>query len=153
MVNDVRGERPAAGGAPFDERLRVPGSWLAVATVLALGLGCYFTVYAGSVAVSVLAWVLIAAATQVALWWLGRTRITVVDGSLTVRQGSTRQRVGIEAVHGARAVAVRAALRPGCFAVTRPWIGTGVLLDTEQGRWVLSSRRPDELVEALAGAG
>jgi hypothetical protein len=152
MVDDVRDGRPATA-VSFDERLTVPIGWLAAAAVLAFGLGGYFTVYAGSAAVSAVAWVLIVAVTQAALWWLGRSRITVARGSLTVSNGSTRRRVALDAVLGARAVAVRAALRPGCFAVTKPWVTSGVVLDTAQGRWVLSSRRPEELVQALGTAG
>jgi hypothetical protein len=138
------------GATRFDERLTLPWGWQAFGAVLAFGLGGYFTAYGGSAAVTYLAWALIVVAALAALWWLGRPRITVADGALSVGRGSrTTHRVELTAVRGAQVAAVRAALRPGCFAMTRPWVSRGVVIDTDRGRWVISSRRPELLVEAL----
>ncbi len=130
----------------YEERLAVPRLWYVWAAVCAGAFGSYFTVYADSALARLVAYGAMFAALAAALWLLGRPRLAVTDTSVRAA-GRTISR---DAVHGSVACTdIRTVLAPGMFALTRPWIRTGVRVDTATGAWVLSSRHPDELAMAI----
>ncbi|WP_165486016.1 DUF3093 family protein [Frankia sp. Cppng1_Ct_nod] len=134
----------------YEERLTVPRFWHLGAAVCAGIVGSYFTVYTDSTGIRVAVYGSLFVVMEVALWLLGRPRLTVTDETVSV----AGQVVARDSVRdGAACADIRAVLAPGMFAVTRPWIRTGVWLRTADGVWVLSSRRPDELRAALGYQG
>ncbi|HMA46378.1 MAG TPA: DUF3093 family protein, partial [Frankiaceae bacterium] len=85
---------------------------------------------------------------EVVLWLVGRARVRVAGGALEA--GGCR--LPLAEVLNAEVVAdVKPLLRPGVHALVRPWLATGVLVESTTEIWVLSSRRPADLVAALTG--
>jgi Protein of unknown function (DUF3093) len=96
----------------------------------------------------------------VGLWWLGRIELAVRDGELWVDDAHLPVRF-ISDVIPLDAEGRRLLLGPGAdplaFVVQRPWIGGAVqiILDDPEDPtpyWVVSTRRPDELTEAVLSA-
>jgi len=96
----------------------------------------------------------------VVLWWLGRRRVQVRDGRLVAGGRSVAlEHVGRTDVVGRRdkQQALGPDLDPEAFLLHRVWIGPVVRIevagpDAPEPYWVLSSRRPERLVEALETA-
>ncbi|MFB9239842.1 DUF3093 domain-containing protein [Plantactinospora siamensis] len=95
-----------------------------------------------------------------ALWWLGRIRVAVVDGVLHVDDARLPVRYVADAVpldaSGRREV-LGVAADPLAFVVQRPWIPGAVqvvLADPADPTpyWVVSSRHPVRLAAALLAA-
>lgn len=140
---------------PFEERLSVPWHWwLICAGVVAVG---------GAEVVAGLRWQLvvaiylvITAGAAAALTAMGRTRVRVDAagihaGRRTLPLGDV---VSVQALDPSQTRAqLGPAGDPAAHVVTRGWIRTAVLVrtapDVAQPYWLLSSRRPGELVAAV----
>ncbi|MFI7022375.1 DUF3093 domain-containing protein [Micromonospora sp. NPDC049900] len=152
---------PATTGTTptYAERLRLPW-WLwpagiAVAALLAV------EVWMG--ADGVRAWLPFAVFVPLALAtmaWLGRIRIAVTGGELQVDDARLPVRFVADAValdaDGRREV-LGVAADPLAFVVQRPWVSGAVQVvlddpDDPTPFWVVSSRRPVELAEAILAA-
>lgn len=147
------------GAGTYRERLYTPWWWYVVGVIVAGILAAEFRV-AGLEAT---AWIPFAALVPLAaaiVWWLGRSRVEIRDGELFVRGAHLPLRY----VSGAVALDART-LRlvvgregdPAAFVSIRPWVGPGVQvwLDDEDDPtpyWVVSSRRPEQLVAVLRAA-
>ncbi|GGM26973.1 MULTISPECIES: DUF3093 domain-containing protein [Micromonospora] len=143
----------------YTERLTLPW-WLWLAGLAAAGL-LAAEVWMGAPGVRAwLPFVLLLPVTAAGLWWCGRIRIEVRDGHLRV--DDARLPVGFVAdaipldVAGRREV-LGVGGDPLAFVVQRPWVGGAVqvVLDDPADPtpfWVVSSRRPVELAEALLAA-
>ncbi len=152
-------ESAVAGSPTYEERLRVPLRWWVQATMLLASLWLAFVVAMPFVAAT-LAVSLLTALTVALFGWFGRAALVVRDGVLhagtayipvsllgvpeSLDAEGTRRVLGVEA--DARA-----------FLVTRPWLKRSVrvpVLDPADPApyWLLSTRRPQFLVEALERA-
>jgi Protein of unknown function (DUF3093) len=142
--------------AAYRERLGVPWWWWLTGPAVAALLAA--EVYLGVPGIATwIPYLILLPATLVALWWVGRVRITVTNDELVVDDARLplRQVAGAVALDG---LAKRDLLGPGAhrdaFVVQRPWIpgGVQVFLDDPTDPtpyWVISSRHPVELVAAL----
>lgn len=142
--------------ARFSERLVLPWWWwppgLLIAGLLAAEL------HMGYPGVrSWLPYVLLLPLAVVLLVWLGRVRVTVEDGALCA--GDARlplAQIGqVDVVRGeAKREALGPQLDPEAFVLHRPWVGPAVRIevldpDDPVPYWVVSTRRPEQLVAAL----
>lgn len=141
----------------FDERLSVPVWWY----LLALGFGVLLGAQVHMGYPGLRSWIGYATLVPLcvgALWWMGRSRVTVRGGTLisdgralplasagvtdTVQRGDKQRAMGPE-------------LDPEAYVLHRAWVGPLVRVEvTDPARdepyWVLSSRRPEELRAAIA---
>ena len=94
------------------------------------------------------------------LLWLGRIRVTVEDGDLHV-DDATLPVEYITEVTPLTGTALRDALsvglHPVAFVVQRPWVRSAVRVglddaDDPTPYWIVSTRRPEQLAEALRNA-
>ncbi|TNH26277.1 DUF3093 domain-containing protein [Micromonospora orduensis] len=152
-------QSPVATRSAYAERLDLPW-WLWLAGLVAAAL-LAVEVWMG--APGVRAWLPFAVllpATAVGLWWLGRIRVAVVDAELRVDDARLPVRfvadvVPLDATGRREVLGVGA--DPLAFVVQRPWIGGAVqvVLDDPADPtpfWVVSTRRPVELAEAVLAA-
>ncbi|MER7165963.1 DUF3093 domain-containing protein [Micromonospora sp. NPDC000207] len=94
------------------------------------------------------------------LWWLGRIRVRVHDGELLVDDARLPVRFVADVVPldvAGRREALGVGADPLAFVVQRPWIGPAVQVvlddpDDPTPFWVVSTRRPVELAEAILAA-
>lgn len=153
----------------YDERLRVPWFWwppaLAVVGMLAAQLGLGIAMIEAWLPAAVLL-----PAAAVALWWLGRLRVAVVDhggaeAELIVDDARLPLRFVADAIPldaSAQRELLGPAADPLAFMVRRPWIkgALQVVLDDPADPtpyWLISVRDPERLAAALTegrrGAG
>lgn len=93
----------------------------------------------------------------IVVWRLGSARVRVTDDALLVSDGRLPlANVGrVQIVPKAdKQIALGPELDPNAYVMHRPWIGPVLRIEnTEPGAaapyWVVSSRRPEELVKAL----
>ena len=155
-------EQPSAeagatsGVSGFDERLSVPLWWYLLAVGLAVLLGAEIHMgYPG-----VRAWigyVTLVPLLTAALFWLGRTRVRVAAGELTVGAAAVPLRhVGrVDVVPRAgKQEAMGPQLDPAARVLHRGWVGPLVRVeitdpDDPTPYWIFSVRRPEALVTAL----
>lgn len=160
-IADVSRTRPTSpADTQYREVLRVPWWWYLVGIGVAAILAGEFRI-AG---IGLTAWVpfcVLMPIAAVIVWSLGRSRVEVGGGELRVRDAH----IPLTDVSGAVALD-RATLRrvvgregdPAAFVAVRPWVGTAVQLwlddpDDPTPYWVISTRRPSQLLTALrAGA-
>lgn len=141
----------------YRERLHL--AWWLWPCALALAALAGASVHSGYPGVrSWLPYVLFELAAVAALLRLGRTTVEVADGHLTVA-GS---RLPLDVVGAVRvldrqqlAVVTRTARHPDGFQVLRGWVDGAVQVRLDDPRdctpyWLLSSRRPAQLADALA---
>jgi Protein of unknown function (DUF3093) len=95
------------------------------------------------------------------VWWFGRSKISIEGGELRVRGAH----VSLSYVSGAIALDTLSLRRvvgrdgdPAAFVSIRPWIGPGVQVllddvDDPTPYWVISTRRPRQVVELLQASG
>jgi hypothetical protein len=152
-------DTPATSGGPaFDERLSVPWWWYVPAVALGVLLGA--EVHMGYPGLR--AWIGYAVFVPLlvaALVALGRARVRVVGGEL--RAGSAvlpLHHVGrVEVVDRRdKQAALGPELDPAAFVLHRAWVGPVVRVQVTDPAdptpyWVVSVRRPDRLLAALAG--
>lgn len=130
-----------------DERLRVPW-WWHLAAIAAAVFGSYPAAYTNHPVTRVPTYLAAFVLVEVVLWLVGRARVRVAGGALE----AGGRRLPLAEVLNAEVVPdVKPLLRPGVHALVRPWLAAGVLVESGTGIWVLSSRRPADLVAALTG--
>lgn len=146
-------------GTDYDERLTVPLRWWVQTTMLLATLWLAFAVAMPLWAASLAAGGLLAVGYGL-FAWVGSARLVVHDGVLTA--GSARiavEHLGachpLDLQETRRALGVEADAR--AYLVTRPYLKRSVRIDLDDPRdptpyWLLSTRHPDRLAAALAGA-
>lgn len=141
------------------ERLTVPWWWWLTTVAVAAALAAEVWLGAAG-ARSWAPFAVVMPPVVVALWWLGRIRVAVVDDELRVDDARLPVRFVADAIavdaEGRREL-LGAAADPLAFVVQRPWIPTAVqvVLDDPADPtpyWLVSSRRPVELAAALTAA-
>lgn len=153
------GSTGSTGGTVYRERLRTPWWWYAVAVVVACLLAAEFHV-GGLPLTDWLSFGILIPLSLIIVWWLGRSRLEVSGGELRVRGAHLPLRYVSGAVALDHTTLRRVVGREGdptAFVSIRPWIGPGVQVwvDDEEDPtpyWVVSSRHPDRLVEAVRAA-
>lgn len=143
-----------------DERLHVPLWWWPVAAIV-IGLlgyeiqlamhGSDFSPIVYAVLVPLAAWL---------LWSMGRTRVWVADGELWAGKAHLPITLIDRAASipaSAKSAAMGRQLDPAAFLAHKFWIKTMVLLvlddpDDPTPYWLVSTRRPAELIAALGTA-
>lgn len=149
-----------SGPTAFDERLSVPLWWYLPAIGVGVLLGAEIHMgYPG-----VRAWIgylVLVPLCVLFLWRLGRSRVLVRGGTLTAGDSSVvLEHVGrtdVVSEKFAKQDALGPELDPTATVLHRAWIGTVVRVEitdpaSDAPYWVLSTRRPDDLVAALSGA-
>lgn len=155
-------DSPADGAVPsgtavdYREVLRTPWWWYVVSVLVAAILAAEFRVSGLDATVWIPFGVMLPLSVAV-VWWLGRSRVEIIDGELRIRGA----RLPLKYASGAVALDSRT-LRlvvgregdPAAYVSIRPWVGPGVQIwlddeDDPTPYWVISSRHPDELVAAL----
>jgi hypothetical protein len=147
--------RPATSGGPgFDERLRTPFWWFVFAAGVAVLLGA--EIHMGYPGVrSWIGYVVLIPLALVVVWRLGTQRVQVTADELVAGE----KRIPLERVGRVQVVAKKdkqvalgPELDPVAYVLHRSWVGPVVRIETLDGPepyWVVSSRRPEELVTAL----
>lgn len=143
----------------YVERLRLPWSmWLAGVTAAAL---LATEIWMGSDGVRAwLPFVVLLPASLVALWWLGRIRVAVRADELLVDDARLPVRFVTDAIAldaAGRREVLGVGADPLAFVVQRPWVpgAVQVVLDDPADPtpyWVVSSRHPVRLAEAILAA-
>lgn len=146
--------------AAFDQRLYVPW-WGWPPPLLAAGL-LAAEVHMGHPGVrSWLPYVVTIVPTVLLLWWLGRSRVRVVDDVLWVGRAHLPRRymgeITVVDKHRKRHAMGRE-LDPAAFVSHRPWVGPMVRVEVDDPEdptpyWLFSTRTPQELVRALSRSG
>lgn len=140
----------------FDERLSVPLWWYLPAAGLGVLLGAEVHMgYPGFR--SWIGYVVLVPLCLAVLWWLGRSRVRVRERTLSAGDRSVAlHHVGRTDVVARpdKQQALGPDLDPTAFLLHRNWIGPVVRVEitnpeASEPYWVLSSRRPDDLVAAL----
>jgi hypothetical protein len=152
------GDRATGGDTRFDERLRVPWWWWLAAAVVTGVVGHEIELSAHRSGWGYLGYVGTAIVCALALWSMGRTRIRVTaDGELQAGKARLPRSViarGATISASAKSAALGRQLDPAAFLVHHAWVKTMVLLvlddpDDPTPYWLVSTRRPGELLEAL----
>jgi acyl transferase domain-containing protein len=99
-------------------------------------------------------------ATGIVLWWLGRIRVAVREGELLVDDARLPVRFAAEVIAldaAGRREVLGIGADPLAFVVQRPWIAGAVQVvlndaDDPTPYWVVSSRHPVRLAEAIRSA-
>jgi hypothetical protein len=142
----------------YRERLRTPWWWYPVALGVAAILAAEFHIADESLTDWIPYCTLLPFSVAI-VWWLGRSELRVSDGELRVRGAH----VPLRYISGATSLDARTMRRlvgrdgdPAAFVSIRPWIGPGVQIllddaDDPTPYWVVSTRRPRQLVELLHG--
>ena len=149
----------AAGPVAYRESLRTPWWWYPVAIGVSSLLAAEFQI--GGIPVTEwLPFAIIVPLAVAMVWWLGHSRLEVVDGELRVRGAHLPLRYA----SGEIALDARTLRRvvgregdPAAYVSIRPWIGPGaqVWLDDAEDPtpyWIVSSRHPEQLVQAVRAA-
>lgn len=144
----------------FRETLRLPFGWWLIGILFAASVGWIFLVVSNW-PVGILAGVVTALPVSYALWSYGSLRVEVIDGDLVVGNA----RLGSDFVGTATALdaaTFRHTMGAGAdartFIRTRPYVRTGALVkvadpDDSTPYWLVSTRRPDDLVASLVHSG
>ncbi|MGC5017680.1 DUF3093 domain-containing protein [Micromonospora sp. DT47] len=149
----------SAVAAEHSERLGLP--WWFWLSGLALAALAAAEIWMGASGVRAwLPFVLLVPATAAGLWRLGRIRVAVRDGELSVDDAHLPVRYVADAVPldaAGRREVLGVGSDPLAFVVQRPWIGGAVqvVLDDPADPtpfWVVSSRHPVELAGAIMAA-
>ncbi|WP_435821221.1 DUF3093 domain-containing protein [Micromonospora lupini] len=153
-------DRPPVPARPaYAERLDLPW-WLWLTGLVAAALLAVEIWMGGSGARAWVPFAVLLPVTAAGLWWLGRIRVAVVDSELRVDDARLPVRFVADVipldVAGRREV-LGVGADPLAFVVQRPWIGGAVqvVLDDPADPtpfWVVSTRRPVELAEAVLAA-
>ena len=147
---------PSSASLDYRERLRTPWWWYPVGLLVAGILAAEFHVADYSLT-DWIPWTVLPLFAVSITWFLGRSELSVSGGELRIRDAH----VGLEYVSGAVRLDERSLRRlvgrdgdPSAFVSIRPWIGPGVQVlledaDDPTPYWVISTRRPDRVVEVL----
>ena len=153
--------RPGTGSAVvYREQLRTPWWWYVVALGVAGLIAGEFRLSGADLTVWVPFCTLLPLA-AVIVWWLGRSSLEISGGELRVRGAHLPLR-DVSGVVSLDAETLRRVVGregdPSAFVSIRPWIGGGVQLwldDPEDPTpyWVVSTRHPERVVQAVRAAG
>ena len=154
-------ETPATGSTQlrYREPLRAPWWWYVVAIAIAVLFAAEFHI-AGLPLTDWLPYGILLPLAVAIVWWLGHSALEVADGELSIRGAHLPLRYvsGAVALDGVtlRRVVGREG-DPAAFVSIRPWIGPGVQFwvddpDDPTPYWIVSSRRPERVVELLRSA-
>ncbi|MGA4726774.1 DUF3093 domain-containing protein [Micromonospora taraxaci] len=150
---------PVDARTAYTERLDLPW-WLWLAGLVAAAL-LAVEIWMGAPGVrSWLPFAVLLPLTAAGLWWLGRIRVGVVGSELRVDDARLPVRFVADVVPldvAGRREVLGVGADPLAFVVQRPWIGGAVqvVLDDPADPtpfWVVSTRHPVELAEALLAA-
>jgi hypothetical protein len=157
----VQQRRPGTGSAvAYRERLTTPWWWYVVALGVAALIAGEFRLSGVDLTVWIPFCTLVPLA-AVIVWSLGRSSLLIADGELWVRGAH----LPLTYVSGAIALDAETLRRvvgregdPAAYVSIRPWIGGGVQLwlddpDDPTPYWVVSSRHPQQLVQAVRASG
>jgi hypothetical protein len=148
-----------SSGVTYREPLRTPWWWYPVSIGIAVLLGGEFHL-SGIRLTSWLPFVVLIPLAVVIVWSMGRSAVEISGGELRIRGAH----LPLKYVSGAVALDALTLRRvvgregdPAAFVSIRPWIGPGVqvwLDDPEDPTpyWVISSRHPSRVVDALRRA-
>ncbi|MHB8340928.1 MAG: DUF3093 family protein [Mycobacteriales bacterium] len=143
----------------YDEKLRVPPWWHAVAVgFAALFGGQTAALFSGNLGAQAVVYFVVLLMVEVLLWWVSRGRIHLAGGALQV--GNWRLPLAqVRTVVPLGAADTRQALRwrgDGAYRYIRGWIATSVRLEVDDPEdapvWLFSTRHPDALAAALLRA-
>jgi hypothetical protein len=151
---------PSAERLGYRETLRTPWWWYLAAAGVAGILAAEFHI-AGLRLTDWIPFGILIPLSLVIVWWLGHSTLEISGGELRIRGAHLPLRYVSGAVALDAATLRRVVGRegdPAAFVSIRPWIGPGVQLwlddpDDPTPYWVVSSRRPDRVVEVLRRAG
>ena len=152
---------PSAAQDRFDERLTVPVWWYAAAAVVVGVFGYEIQLAARHAAASAIAYPLLALLAVWMLWSMGRTRVRVAaDGELWAHKAHLPAAVIARAASipsTAKSAALGRQLDPAAYLMHRAWVKTMVLVvlddpDDPTPYWLVSTRRPGDLIAALGQA-
>jgi Protein of unknown function (DUF3093) len=147
---------PGPTAATYSEPLRTPWWWYLVAAFVASLLAAEFHV-AGLRLTDWIPFGTMIPLSLIMVWWLGHSRLEISDDELRIRGAHLPLRYVSGAVALDAATLRRVVGRegdPASFISIRPWIGPGVQLwlddpDDPAPYWVVSTRRPQRVVEML----
>jgi Protein of unknown function (DUF3093) len=148
---------PTTGG--YAERLSLPW-WMWLAALAFAGLMATEVWLGGVGARAWLPFAVLLPVTCAVLWWLGRIRISVRDGELLVDDARLPVRFVADALAldaAGRREVLGVGADPIAFVVQRPWVAGAVQVvlddpDDPTPYWVVSSRHPVRLAEAILSA-
>ncbi len=152
--------RPQPGSdVTYREALRAPLWWYPVALGIASLLAAEFHI-AGSILTDWIPFGTLLPLAAAIVWSLGRGALEISGGEVRVRDAHLPLRYVSGAVSLDAPTLRRVVGRegdPAAFVSIRPWIGPGVQLwlddpDDPAPYWVLSSRHPHRLVDAIRAA-
>jgi hypothetical protein len=159
VIDGTDGSRSDAVTLTYRESLRAPWWWYVVAASVAALFGAEFHI-GGIPLTDWIPYLVLVPLAVAIVWSIGRGRVEVREGELRVRDAHLPLRF----VSGAIALdpptlrlVVGREGDPAAFVSVRPWIGPGVQVwlddpDDPAPYWVVSSRRPDQLVRAVRAA-
>lgn len=142
--------------ASYREKLRTPWWWYPAALAIAAILAAEFHV-ADTTLPNLIPFAVLLPLAAAIVWWIGRSELSVEHGELRIREAHVPISI-ISGVVSLDAVTLRRVVGregdPEAFVSIRPWIGPGLQLlidDVEDPTpyWVISTRRPQQLIEAL----
>jgi hypothetical protein len=143
----------------YSEPLRTPIWWYLISLGVAVILAAEFHI-AGYRLTDWIPYGTLLPLSIVLVWWIGHSRLEVSGGELRIRGAH----LPLEFVTGAVALDEPTLRRvvgregdPAAFVSIRPWIGPGVQLwlddpDDPTPYWVVSTRRPQRVVELIRAA-
>jgi|BarGraNGADG00212_1021973.scaffolds.fasta_scaffold57831_2 hypothetical protein len=151
---------PGSAAVAYTEALRTPWWWYLVAIGVASLLAAEFHV-AGLRLTDWIPFGTMIPLSILIVWWLGHSSLDISGGELRIRGAHLSLRYVSGAVALDAATLRRVVGRdgdPAAFVSIRPWIGPGVQLwlddpDDPAPYWIVSSRRPQRVVELLRAAG
>jgi len=165
-LNDVsESSRPGAaagsatGSPTYSERLWVPLWWWPIGFGVAALLAAELNMAARALP-DWLPYVVLLIVPVWILWWLSRKEIRVVGGEFVVDRAHLPIDViarGVVVPASAKSAAMGRQLDPAAYVSHRPWVGTMALVvlndpDDPTPYWLVSTRRPAELLAALGCA-
>jgi hypothetical protein len=149
-------DSPGAQQLTYRETLHAPWWWYLAAVGIAALLAAEFHI-SGLPLTDWIPYGVLVPLAVAAVWWLGHSRLEIVEGELRIRGAH----VPLRYVSGAVALDAYTLRRvvgregdPAAFVSIRPWIGPGVQVwlddpDDPTPYWVVSSRHPQRLVAAV----
>jgi Protein of unknown function (DUF3093) len=140
----------------FDERLRTPWWWYLAALFIGALLAGEFGV-ADKALTLWLPFAILLPGSLIIVWSMGRNRVSVIGDELRVNEAHLpldviASGVALDATTLRRLVGRHG--DPASFVAIRAWVGPGIQIilddpDDPTPYWVISTRRPHELLEAL----
>lgn len=159
---DASSETPPSNGirpGDYRESLRTPLWWYLVAVGVAVILAAEFHI-AGYRLTDWIPYGTLVPLSLFIVWWIGHSRLEIIGGELRIRGAH----LPLQYVTGAVALDETTLRRvvgregdPAAFVSIRPWIGPGVQLwlddpDDPTPYWIVSSRRPQRVVDLIRAA-